>query len=222
MNRNKIILLAVWLVLVVPGVLTVFRNTPLVLAQKDINTFINWLQRLAAVLAFSLLFVQVILGAFMESLTEKFGGWIFKLHVYQGVVSYALVIIHPLLFLGLNFKDKGVIDPFYVFTDFCAICSTPLELWYTFGRISFWLITVAVFAAIMRKQAWWRIHWRKFHVLNYLAFLLIAIHARFAGTDALTPPFVWIYWFAVVSVLATFIYKYVRPALLKAFPTTQG
>ncbi|MCH7730508.1 hypothetical protein IID21_03155 [Patescibacteria group bacterium] len=208
MKQKRLFFLILWLLILVPGPITVLKITPIArLTFEDVPLLLNFLLRIAGLLAFSMLFVQLILGAFMTRFTQKLGGWAFKFHVTHGAFLYSLILAHPILFVLFNFKAKGVLDPFYVFTQFCVICSERQEIWYTFGRISFWLISMAVLAAILRKESWWRVHWRKFHLLNYVAFFLVAIHAWFSGTDVWVSPFVLVYWLSVGGVSATVIYK---------------
>lgn len=196
-----------WFLVLLPGPITALKLTPLASISNNQILLTNFFQRVVALVAFPMIFVQIILGSFMTRFTEKLGGWALKFHLLQGATIYSLVVLHPLLFVLMNFKARGVIDPFYVFTELCVLCSSRQELWYTLGRVSFWLITLAVVAAKLRNQPWWRVHWRKFHILNYLTFFLIAAHAWFSGTDVWEPPFVVFYWISVTGVFLTVIYK---------------
>lgn len=197
----------IWFLLLLPGPITALKITPLASISTNQILLTNFFQRVVALIAFSMLSFQLILGSFMTRFTQKLGGWALKFHLFEGAVIYSLVVLHPLLFVFLNFKAKGIFDPFYVFTEFCVLCSSRQEFWYTLGRLSFWLITIAVVAAKLRTRPWWRVHWRKFHILNYFTFFLIATHAWFSGTDVWEPPFVWIYWLAVFLILLTVVYK---------------
>jgi predicted ferric reductase len=85
--------------------------------------------------------------------------------------------------LLFNFVAKKGFNPFYVFVDFCILCRTKLELFYSFGRFGFYLLTLAVIAAVVRSSPWWKENWRYFHYLNYVLFFLIATHAFFVGSD---------------------------------------
>ncbi len=213
--KLKLSLFIVWLVILLSGPFTIFKTIKDFDITQNIPLLINILQRTIGLLAFSLLFMQIILGAFMQKWKEKLGAWVLKFHIIQGVIIYMLVLAHPLLFLAYNFKTRGIIDPFYVFTDFCLLCSRPFELYYTFGRIAFWLISLAILAAILRSEVWWRKNWRKFHMLNYFVFFLIAIHAWFSGTDIINTSFVYIYWFGITTVIYTIFRKYVLPLITK-------
>ncbi len=206
MNR-KFLFFLVWTLIILIGPVTVLRNTPLSVALSNQTVLINFLQRIVGTVAFSMLFVQIILGAFMQKWTEKLGAWIFSFHKAEGATAYSLIVLHPLLFVLFNFKIKGVFDPFYVYTDLCVLCSNSREFFYTFGRLAFWLITVAVAAALLRNQPWLRVHWRKFHILNYVAFLSVAFHSWNVGTDTHSEPFLAFFWFALSLVLLTIVYK---------------
>lgn len=197
------------------GPYTVFTRTSLFLVLKDEVLLINLLQRLLGLVAFSLIFSQVILGLFMGRLTQKLGAWIYKFHITEGIFTYLFILGHPFMFVLLNYKLKGTIDPFYVYTDICLICKPFIEYFYTFGRIAFWFLTIGVTAAYFRTHPWLRIHWLKFHILNLLAFYLIALHAYFVGSDVRAVPFIWFYWLAVSVVSGGLVYKIVSPLILK-------
>lgn len=209
LKQKRFFWVFVWLLILALGPITVLKITPISLVLRTPSVVVPFLQRITGLLAFSLLFVQIILGAFMNRWTEKLGGWVFNFHQAQGAIVYSLILAHPLLFVLFNFKLKGVLDPFYVFTDFCLLCPKPIELWYTFGRVSFWLISVAILAVILKNEPWWRTNWRKFHILNYVAFLLAATHSFFVGTDTKNIPFSYFYWFALATVVFSLIYKFV-------------
>src|SRR3989304_4660000 len=162
---KKFLFYFIWLLVLSIGPITILKVTPLDFALSTPVLTINFIQRIVALLAFSMLFWQIILGSFMDKWIEKLGGWVFKFHVLEGAVIY------------------------------------------TFGRVGFWLITLAVLAAKLRTQPWLRVHWRKFHILNYLAFIFISIHSRFTGTDTLTPPFVWFWWIATIVIIGIVIYN---------------
>ncbi len=145
--------------------------------------YLNGIQRIAGVLALFLLFVQVVVGAYRIKISQKLGGWVMSFHIWQGRVIYFLVLVHALSFLLFNFFAKKGFDPFYVFVDFCFLCPTRVELYYSFGRIGFWLLNLTIAAALLRSNSWWRKNWRYFHILNYPLYFLLAAHAFFVGSD---------------------------------------
>ncbi len=190
--KNKFLglsIVAAWTISIGIGVYSIFSATPLnVIKSPTILT--NLLQRVTGIVAFILLFYQILFGAFMPYLAEKTGGIIYKIHIYQGVLIYTLILAHPVFFLLFNhFAGRGV-DPYYVFSQVCFICQSKGEAYYTFGRISFWLINITVFAGLFRTiNHFMRVNWKKFHLLNYPVFVLVGIHGYFVGSDFSTQPF---------------------------------
>ncbi|MEK7112346.1 MAG: hypothetical protein AAB875_03380 [Patescibacteria group bacterium] len=218
---KKFFFYLIWLLVISIGPLTVLKVTPLSYALSTPTLTINFFQRIVGLLGFALLFWQIILGAFMHKWIDKLGAWVFRFHTTEGAFTYGFVFLHPLLFVILNFKATGKFDPFYVFTDLCVLCRNNTELFYNFGRVAFWLVTVAVAAARLRTQPWLRNHWRKFHIFNYFAFLLVAVHARAVGTDSRFTPFVWFYWISITLVVFTIFYKFLYPKISGLFLSRQ-
>lgn len=173
--------------------------TPLSLAFRTPAIFANFVQRELGLLVFILLFVQVVLGVFMIKISEKLGGWVFNFHVFEGILAYLLAFLHPIFFLLSNYFSGGRFDPYVAFINVCLICRTPTDYYQTIGRISFWLLSIAFFAALFRKTIpWLKTNWRKFHVLNYLVFLLVGAHGFLIGTDFRSRPF---FTFAILAYL---------------------
>jgi predicted ferric reductase len=206
-NTKKVIFYALWFILILVGPITVVKTTPLSLALASQSTLLNFLQRIVGTTAFAMLATQIMLGSFMKTWTEKLGAWVFKFHVFEGALAYSLIILHPLLFVLVNYTTKGAFDPFYVYTDLCVLCSNKREFFYNFGRVAFWLVTIAVTAAKFRTSPYLRVHWRKFHVLNYLAFFAIAYHSWNVGTDTHMFPFVYLFWVALVLVTTSLVLR---------------
>ncbi len=210
---KKKLLILIWLLLLLSGPIAILTKTPLSIVTKDVVQLINLLQRITALIAFSAIFTQIVIGAHLSKLSKVFGSWINKFHIFQGIVAYVFVLVHPFLFVVFNFKTRGTIDPFYVFTDFCLLCPRPYELYYSFGRIAFWLISLTILTAIIKSEVWWRKNWRKFHILNYFIFFLIAVHAWFLGTDIVGTSFVYIFWLGVTAVIYVIFRKYILPII---------
>ena len=186
--------------------LTVIKSVSVPYLMANRSAMMNLVQRIFALTAFVLLFWQIMLGAYMQKWTEKLGGWVFRFHVTSGVFIYLLVVLHPVFFMLSNYFYGRGLDPFCVFTQVCVLCKPP-ELYYSLGRVSFWLINIAFFAGLFRTATpYMRANWRKFHVLNYVAFLLIGIHGFFSGTDFRIKPF---FTFAIIAYLIV-IYTIIR------------
>ena len=206
---KKFSIIAAWLFVLLLGPIIVLSKTPIAVVSGNTIQLINLLQRLSALMAFSAIFAQIVIGANISKLFKVFGSWIRKFHIFQGVIAYFLVLIHPLIYVLFNYKLSGSLDPFYVFTDICVLCARPYELHYSIGRIAFWLVTLAILAAVARGETWWKKNWRKFHILNYFVFFLLSAHAWFVGTDLVNASFVYIFWIETGIVLLILIQKLV-------------
>ncbi len=193
MNRNWYIFLVLWVFVVLIGPITLLLNFPLdKLFIRQVLT-INFFQRLIGLILFSLIFTQVVLGSRLSSWVEKLTGKIFRFHIVEGVVSYILMIVHPVL---------GSLNGISLIPIF-----TRQELLYNLGRLGFMLFTIGVFAGLYRAQPFIIRHWKKFHILNYVAFYLITIHSYYVGSDTQSFPFIILWWVAVITISIIVISK---------------
>lgn len=176
---------------------TLLRTTSLALALKSPANLTNYIQRFFGLTAFTLLFIQLILGAFMKMWTQKIGPWIFKFHLIEGGLVYTLALAHPVFFMLFNHFAGNGWNPYFVFINACLLCKAPIYYYYTLGMVSFWLLTLTVFAGIFRSaNLWFKANWRKLHVVNYVVFLLVGLHGFLIGTDFKVQPF---YSFALIA-----------------------
>ena len=200
---KKFLFYLVWLLAISLGPIAIFRNTPLARVVDNELEIINLLQRLTGLLAFTLLSFQIVLGTLMPKLIEKMGGWIFNFHLTEGLGAWGIMLLHPTLFVFLNYRIEGLSTALLTLL---PRFSPNQEIWYSFGKFALILISIAVLAAYFRQKPFLRKNWHKFHILNYLGYGFVAIHAFYSGTDAWTAPFSWFYWIAIgVVILATFL-----------------
>lgn len=194
---KKIVFFAILVLLLLLVPITALQVTPLALVLKNNATLTNYIQRDLGLFAFSLMFIQILLGAFMDKLQKKVGDWIFNYHVIEGKIIYSLALLHPLTFMVFNHFIGSGWNPYFVFIDACLLCKTPIDYYQTLGRISFWLLSITVFAGLYRKvNPWMKANWRKLHVMNYVIFFIVGAHGFFIGTDFRSQPF---YTFAVIA-----------------------
>ena len=200
---KKFLFYLLWLSAISLGPITIFRSTPLREVIGNDLEVINLLQRITGLLAFTLLSFQLVLGPLMPTFVEKMGGWIFNFHITEGLGTWGIILLHPTLFVFLNYKIEGLSSALLTFL---PRFSPTQEIWYSFGKFALILITIAVLAGYFREKPFLRRNWRKFHILNYFAFVFVAIHAYFSGTDSPSAPFSWFYWMAIgVIVLVTLL-----------------
>ncbi len=210
MSKKGFIILC-WLLILLVGPITLFVNTTLSEVFSNPIQLINFFQRLTGLLAFSLLFVQLLLGSYMNFWQRYLGAKTFKYHVIEGLVSYGLFLGHPLLYVVFTYRLVGKLTTFILPN---LDINTPVyELYLTYGRIGFLLLTIGVVAGLLRNKPFLRAHWRKFHILNYFAFFFVAVHAYNVGTDVRTFPFSFLFWIAIVVITATVFRRFVYPRL---------
>lgn len=196
LKQKKLTLYLVWALVILIGPITVFLTTPFSSATNDPIVFTNYLQRISGLLAFSLLFVQIILGAKLNDWTKILGARAYKLHIVQGILTFAFIFVHPVFYSLTFLQTDGVLKSFLL-PDY----SSQTEIYISFGRFAFSLILLSVISSYFRtKLVFLRKNWRFVHILNYLAFYFVSFHLYKIGTDAKSAPFIYLFWLSVVSV----------------------
>jgi len=174
------------------------------------NFIFSFIQRSVALMILPMMALQIYLGANLTNLISGVGGWIAKFHYKHGIVIYSLILAHTLSFVVLKYFANRILDPFYVFTDFCVLCQVRGELFYTFGRLAFWLLTFSVFAAYFRNTDTFKKHWRLFHYMNYFIFILALIHSFYVGSDVLSTTYIAVYIISSILVFYTIFQRVKR------------
>jgi DMSO/TMAO reductase YedYZ heme-binding membrane subunit len=141
------------------------------ISLRPYGTPLNWLIRGAALMGYLAIFLSVLSSAYMRQIYRIFGRPFVKVHHVLSVTGLVLVTLHP---LGAAI-DAGSLKVFLPKFDSWGIF---LELG---GRPAWYLIAAASLAAVLRKTIGRT--WRTIHFLNYLAFLLVTVHAIMIGTD---------------------------------------
>ncbi|MFB0537357.1 MAG: ferric reductase [Anaerolineae bacterium] len=141
------------------------------ISLRPCGTPLNWLIRGAALMGYLAIFLSVLSSAYMRQIYRIFGRPFVKVHHVLSVTGLVLVTLHP---LGAAI-DAGSLKVFLPKFDSWGIF---LQLG---GRPAWYLIAAASPAAVLRKTIGRT--WRTIHFLNYLAFLLVTVHAIMIGTD---------------------------------------
>ncbi len=210
LKQRRVFWFVIWLLIILSGPVTVFLNSPLSSVSSNQLVLINYFQRIFGLLAFSLLFIQIMIGAHMERWVQLVGSKAYKIHITQGLITYAVIFLHPLMQMLIDFKLRGLVG--------VALVLLPgVNFYLNLGKIAFVLITIGVIASYFRTKPFFRRNWRWFHRLNYVAFYAIALHSFSIGTDISSPPFSIVYWVAVISVTGSLFYKYVYLNLTEKF-----
>lgn len=106
--------------------------------------------------------------------------WLRDLHTWLGGLTIAFTIVHMASLVAdtyVNFTWVDVLVPF----------SSSYRPWpVAAGVVAFWmLICVQGTSLAMKKMS--RVWWRRIHMLSYLMYAIIAVHALSAGSDVGTP-----------------------------------
>ena len=181
---KKIIIFLIWIFVVFITLSVTIKATPLTFVSSSQVRLFSFVQRNLGLIALNFIFLQILIGAFIKPLSKIFGNYIYKFHIIEGIIAYFMALLHPIFYLLVIKLSGHGFDPYVAFVNICLLCKTPYDYYLTIGRISFWLLTIGIFAAIFRNMGNWLMkHWKDLHILNYLVFILIALHGFFLGSD---------------------------------------
>jgi len=189
LKRKRVTVFLIWLTVILIPWVYIISTTSVNLLFSNNLVLLNVFQRITGLTAFSLLFFQIML--------------------FQGIISYGFVLIHPIFYFVISFEASGILP-------WLPDLSTYQGVGLTYARIAFFLITLSVIASYFRTQPFFRRNWRAFHMINYFSFFLVAMHAYRVGSDIKTIPFSIIFWVYVLIVSLTVLFKiniYLRSAL---------
>src|SRR3972149_6331524 len=96
---RRLLFYSVWFFLLLLPFYIVFNNLDIQNLLSNSLVLINTFQRLSGSLAFVLLFSQIVIGSNMDWWVQAIGAKAYKIHITQGLCIYALVLIHPVLYL---------------------------------------------------------------------------------------------------------------------------
>ncbi len=197
--------------------------TPFWLMKDNLQTFsgsdlLFLIHRFLGLMAFSLIFTQIIMGSGRPILSRFFpSGQILKKHMLLGKLAFALALSHPILLFAtiLTEQNLSYITPF--------ITGDSL-LFYLLGVLAAILMIVSVCAAIFRLQIGPK--WIYLHRLNYLIFWLIFFHSTNLGLELHSDFAQNLYWgYAIIVVILTLnkLYLWIKhtkqtPASLESSP----
>lgn len=181
------------------------------------SVIISNISKIIGLVVYFLLFAQI----FANFARSKFGKRdkieITTPHVFVGAFAYLLALLHPIFYLLSIYLADGRPDPYVAFVNVCLICKTAEDYFLTLGRISFWLLSFAFFAAIFRKMNSWFIkNWKYIHLLNYVAFLIVGLHGFLLGEYFRILPILIVSITMYVIVLFIFVF-YKLPEVFKNF-----
>jgi sulfoxide reductase heme-binding subunit YedZ len=181
--------------------------------------------RLIGLYAFVFLWGNIMLGAFMIPLNKLYRrNWLY-FHRWQGIFALLLAFLHPpVLWLGY-YLQSGSLSPVGALERYVG---EPMMLFGLFGVAASILLLITVSSALLMRQPRMRRSWRWIHLLNYVTFLLVFIHAYVLGTESVVMPMNLLYPFVGLTFLAALAYRRVyvpaigRDTLPKIRPSTSS
>lgn len=174
---KKTLFFIIWFVLLIIGVVSVVIGTNWNLTAGTILDLANIAFKISLVIAFFNLFAYLALNIKIAK-----------------VLSYLFIFISLLLILAMRYLGGYGADPFYTFTQVCALCESPYEYYLTLGRVSFWLAATVLI-------------WKKLEDLNYLIFLLIGAQIYYMAQEIRSFPFIVFAAIAYLIVLYLIVFK---------------
>lgn len=213
LKKNRLIFLAIWLFVIFSGPITVLASTPLKNLFGTPDLMVYTFQRLTGLVAFSLLFIQIILGANMGIFLQKLGARSYFIHTTQGLIAYAFIVLHPLLNSAFLYMISENLT--YALTSLLPTAADQRELYINLGRLALVLVTLGVGVSRLRTKALFRKYWLYFHWVNYIAFYLVFAHARFIGSDTFSFPFVIVFYSAFLLVTYSLASRLLGPFFTK-------
>lgn len=156
---------------------------------------------LCGLYAFTLLWLQVLVGSSMAPLTRLFPT-IRKIHKRHGIYALVFACLHPLLLLvGIGFNN---------YITFSYI-SRLLLIFVLLGYVQLLILfTVVITALLMYSRLLRGKRWRYIHFLTYAAFVLAWIHSWVLGTDVQATPLRYLWLFAAATVLVSVGWRFKR------------
>lgn len=207
MDLKKLVLIIAYVLILLTPLVTLIVTSGgikgILSSFSSAQTTWYFLVRFAGLYAIVILFNQVMIGAFMLPLRRVFGSKMLILHITQGLIGYTLLLLHPLF----NTLSLAQIMPLEKAVQFILPDLSIEQMYYNLGRLAVVLFTIAVLAGALRTKQFFTNHWRKFHILNYIAFPLVVVHSYFVGSDTHALPFVLLYPVFIIGLLVAFFYR---------------
>lgn len=204
----RVLIIAIFLIsILTPLVIWFQTNGQIILNQSD-NLSLEDILRLTfplfGLLGFTLIWLQIMLGAFMQPLGRLFSpAGVFKFHIWEGVATIFFVLLHPGLLGIAELMKKGLTLKLLEY-DFV---SPGNAIFVVFGDLAFFLFLAAVGAALLRNKQWLTKHWLKIHYLNYVVFVLIIIHSLRLGSHTQEGVLRKLWLFYAISFLVAVVYR---------------
>ena len=166
----------------------------------NFKTFASLIFPVFGLYAFTLVWAQTIIGMNMAKLTRVFPK-VLNFHRTQGLFALLFAVTHAAavpfiytiqLYIGYKFLPEN------------------LRVFALLGTTAFFLMILAVLAALFRKTKFLQKYWRYIHIANYLVFILIFIHSRNLGSDIKNTILNQLWYFFLLTFLVSLFFRIKR------------
>jgi hypothetical protein len=194
MNRKsvfKILLIFAYFIILVLPLYFIHPNWS---TSSTTEVLFLW-HRIIGLYAFSLIFLQIIVGSGRTLLNRIFpAGSVLRFHMTQGKIAFLLALLHPALLFATYITENNLE---YVY----GFMGGEATLYFYLGVTALSAMFVSVFAAIFRAMIGPK--WIILHRINYLIFWLVFFHSFKLGVDVQTPTtnFIYMLYGAIVAML---------------------
>lgn len=161
-KNPKLIIITLFLLIVLLILFTVLRNP---------EDTLKMIYRFTGLCAYVFIFFVIVSSEYISKMKLLLGSSFIKVHHFLARAGIMLMLVHPIAF-AIEKKDLMV---------FLPVLYPPIRFLELAGRPALYLFTVAAIVAVYRKK--FIANWKKVHYLNYLAFIMVTVHAMLIGTD---------------------------------------
>ncbi len=175
------------------------------------NPQIWWyLSRSAGIIAWLMLTASVLWGIVLASdLFPRWrrNAWLLAMHRWLAGLTFLFIGVHLITLLFDTYAKLRVVDLLVPFSSSWR----PTAL--AFGIVALWLlVAVDVTALAMKRLS--RKWWRDVHIVSYVVFWGVSVHAALAGTDASKP----LYTITAIVALSAVVFAASYRALSHSLP----
>lgn len=196
------------LMLVVP---VVFGLALLLQRVAPMEGWQSWLVRSLALSGYLLVFLAALSAASLPAMAKAFGRPFIGVHHVATIAGLAAMVAHPLTY-AFAF---GSLEPLV------PRAESVYDFFLWAGRPALALFLVAAIAALLRLAL--KRSWRFFHLVVYLAFLLVTVHANLIGTSfAASPVFRVVSWAMAAVATVVFVRKRVQRLAARPAPAPRS
>jgi len=151
--------------------------------------------RLFALNGFVALALAASMSPFLREIRQVFGRPFILVHHFFAAFGLISILLHPVA-AAVRAGSLSVFIP--VFSSLQAFLALG-------GRVAFYLILIAVAAAVLRNR--YPAAWRPFHMLMYAALAFGLVHAALIGSDLVNPAVRGVMYALFVVVMAALLLK---------------